>query len=80
MKALKIVLFGIAGLWRTDSEVGEAFTMLTTEPGHDIRPYHNRQIVVLPPTDFARWLDPMVPARELFKPLPAGSLKVEQVC
>jgi putative SOS response-associated peptidase YedK len=73
-------IFAIAGLWRTDPTVGEAFTMLTTEPGEDVRPYHNRQIVVLPPTDFARWLDPQVPAQEVLKPLPAGSLSVEQIC
>ena len=72
--------FGIAGLWRKDETVGEAFTMLTTEPGDDVRPYHNRQVVVLPPAEFGRWLDPSVPARELAKPLPAGSLQVEQVC
>lgn len=71
--------FAIAGLWRTDSTVGEAFTMLTTEPGQDVRPYHNRQVVVLPPTDFARWLDPAVPGLEVLKPLPPGSLSVEQI-
>ena len=73
-------IFAIAGLWRTDPTVGEAFTMLTTEPGEDVRPYHNRQIVVLPPSDFARWLDPQVPAQEVLKPLPAGRLSVEQIC
>lgn len=73
-------LFGIAGLWRTDPNVGEAFTMLTTEPGEDTRPYHSRQIVVLRPSDFGRWLNPSVPAGELAKPLPAGSLEVEQTC
>ena len=72
--------FAIAGLWRTDDQVGEAFTMLTTEPGEDVKPYHNRQIVILPPSDFARWLDPSVPAAELCKPLPAGNLSVQQVC
>jgi len=72
--------FGIAGLWRAVPDVGEAFTMLTTEPGSDIAPYHNRQIVVLPPSEFGSWLDPAVPARELLKPLPAGSLEVAQVC
>lgn len=71
--------FAIAGLWRTDPAVGEAFTMLTTEPGEDVRPYHNRQVVVLPPTDFARWLDPAVPGREVLRPLPPGSLSVEQI-
>jgi putative SOS response-associated peptidase YedK len=72
--------FAIAGLWRRDDVVGEAFTMLTTEPGDDIRPYHNRQVVVLPPGEFGRWLDPSVSAGDVLKPLPAGSLNVEQVC
>ena len=72
--------FAIAGLWRTDPTVGEAFTMLTTEPGEDVKPYHNRQIVILAPDDFGRWLDPAVPAGQLCRPLPAGSLNVEQIC
>ena len=71
--------FCIAGLWRVDAKVGEAYAMLTTEPGPDVAPYHNRQVVVLPPADWARWLDPAVPAAELMRPLPAGSLEVEQV-
>ncbi len=71
--------FAIAGLWRRDAAVGEAFTMLTTEPGEDVRPYHGRQVIVLAPRDFGRWLDGQVPAHEVLKPLPAGSLKVEQI-
>jgi putative SOS response-associated peptidase YedK len=39
--------FCIAGLWRTTGAVGQAFTMLTTEPGPDVAPYHNRQVAVL---------------------------------
>jgi putative SOS response-associated peptidase YedK len=73
-------MFAIAGLWRSDPGVGEAFTMLTTEPGEDVRPYHNRQVVVLPPSEFGRWLDPSVPATEVLKPLPSGSLDVAQIC
>ena len=71
--------FGVAGLWREDAEVGEAFTMLTQEPSPDVAPYHSRSIVILPPAECARWLDHAIPARELIKPLPAGSLLVEQV-
>jgi putative SOS response-associated peptidase YedK len=73
-------IIAVAGLWRKDAQVGEAFTMLTTEPGPDIAPYHNRQIVVLPPCDWTRWLDTSVPASEVLKPLPAGSLDVAQIC
>ena len=39
--------FCIAGIWRTDNDVGEAFTLLTAPPGPDIAPYHDRQIVIL---------------------------------
>ena len=72
--------FGIAGLWRSNDQVGEAFTMLTAPPGPDVAPYHNRQIVVLPPSDFARWLDAAVPAADVLRALPAGSLEIEQIC
>ena len=71
--------FGIAGLWREDAAVGEAFTMLTAEPNADVALYHNRGIIVLAGADMARWLDPAIPSRELLKPLPAGSLAVTQV-
>ena len=71
--------FCIAGLWRADAKVGEAFTMLTCPPGEDIAPYHDRQVVVLGRDAWARWLDPAVPAAELCRPLPAGSLAVEAV-
>src|SRR4051812_35305825 len=69
-------VFALAGLWRTDPAVGEAFTMLTTEPGEDMKPYHNRQVVVLPPGDFAPWLDPKIRAAEVLKPLPPNALGV----
>jgi putative SOS response-associated peptidase YedK len=69
--------FCIAGLWRTDPAVGEAFTMLTCPPGPDIEPYHGRQVVVLGRDDWARWLDPAIPSGELCRPLPAGSLTVQ---
>ncbi|MEA3014420.1 MAG: hypothetical protein QOD42_2965 [Sphingomonadales bacterium] len=71
--------FGIAGLWRIDEKVGEAFTMLTAEPNEDVAPFHDRGIVVLGGDDIARWLDPAIPSRELLRPLPAGSLAVERI-
>lgn len=71
--------FAIAGLWRTDPDIGEAFTMLTCAPGPDIAPYHGRQPAVLGRGNWARWLDPAVPADALLGPMPAGALAVEQV-
>jgi putative SOS response-associated peptidase YedK len=70
--------FGIAGLVRA-WQGGEAFTMLTTEPGPDVAPYHSRQIAILERRDWAPWLDPNASAEDLLRPLPAGSLAVEQV-
>lgn len=69
----------IAGLWRTDPAVGEAWTMLTCPPGPDVAPYHSRQVVVLTPPDYARWLDGSGSVAELCQPLPAGSFDVERV-
>lgn len=52
---------------------------LTTEPGPDVAPYHSRQVVVLGPQDWARWLNPNVPATDVLGPAPAGTLAVAQV-
>jgi putative SOS response-associated peptidase YedK len=72
-------IFCIAGIWRDTPDVGEAFTMLTMEPGPDIAPYHDRQIVILDRSTWADWLDPSVSAKSLMKALPPGTLQVEQV-
>ncbi|WP_066803302.1 SOS response-associated peptidase [Sphingomonas asaccharolytica] len=71
--------FCIAGIWRAHPEVGEAFTMLTMDAGEDIAPYHHRQIVPLAPEQWAAWLDPTVPAKEVLRYLPAGSLPAVRV-
>jgi putative SOS response-associated peptidase YedK len=71
--------FCIAGIWRMNEQVGEAFTMLTMAPGPDIAPYHDRQVAVLDRAQWADWLDASVPARSVLKPLPAGTLDVTQV-
>jgi putative SOS response-associated peptidase YedK len=72
-------IFAIAGIWRETTDVGEAFTMLTMEPGPDIAPYHDRQIVILEREAWADWLDPSVSAKSLIRALPEGALSVEQV-
>ena len=70
--------FCIAGLWRPAGE-GAVFTMLTVDPGPDVAPYHNRQIVVLDRDDWATWLDLTIAAEHLVAPSRAGTLRVEQV-
>ena len=48
--------------------------MLTTAPGPDVVPYHNRQVVVLRPQDWSAWLHLTKTEAELLQPLPKGSL------
>lgn len=70
----------IAGLWREgEGNQPPSFAMLTTEPGPDVEPYHNRQVAVLWPADWTAWLHLTKPEPELLRPLPAGSLIVETV-
>jgi putative SOS response-associated peptidase YedK len=58
---------------------GDAFTLLTTEPGADVAPMHNRQVVILERADWQAWLDLTRREADLLRPLPAGSLMVDQV-
>ena len=69
-------MIGIAGLVRESPGIGEAFTMLTCEPGPDVAPYHSRQVALLPSSGWRAWLDHSTPASELLGPLPAGTLSV----
>ncbi|MBA3811522.1 MAG: SOS response-associated peptidase [Caulobacteraceae bacterium] len=53
-------IFCFPGLWdvadTTDGRI-ESFTIITTAPGPDCEPYHNRQPVILEPDQWATWLD-----------------------
>lgn len=71
--------FCIAGLWRADAKVGEAFTMLTMPPGPDVTPYHDRQVVILERSAWADWLDSRIPASSVITQLPAGTLSAQLV-
>jgi len=66
----------IAGLWKTVGDQ-DYFTMLTTEPGPDVAPIHDRQIVVVTPKRFGDWLYDA--NRELLVPAPAGTFDVELI-
>jgi putative SOS response-associated peptidase YedK len=63
--------FWIAGIVREG-----AFTLLTTAPGPDVAPFHDRQIVTLPPEAGPAWLSLSRPPGEILKAGPAGSLAV----
>jgi putative SOS response-associated peptidase YedK len=53
--------------------------MLTTSPSEDVAPWHDRQVVVLRPSDWSAWIYLTKPEAELLRPLPAGSINVETV-
>lgn len=72
-------VMGIAGLWSEDEDGSLSFTMLTTMPGPDIAPIHDRQVCVLRPQDWTAWLFLTRPEAELLGPLPEGTLVVEVV-
>jgi len=72
-------VMGIAGLWSEAEDGALSFTMLTTKPGPDVAPVHDRQVCVLRPEDWAAWLFGSKPQGELLRPLPAGTLVVEVV-
>lgn len=72
-------VMGIAGLWSEDNDSALSFTMLTTQPGPDVAPIHDRQVCVLRPGDWAAWLFLTKAEAELLRPLPGGSLTVEVV-
>ena len=68
--------FAIAGIMRSDPQIGEAFTLLTVPPGPDIASYHNRQIALLTPLHWRAWLDGSAPSKDLLRPSAAGELRV----
>ena len=63
--------FWIAGVVRDG-----CFTMLTTAPGSDIAPYHDRQIVTLAPDQGMAWLNLSQPEQAILRPSPAGAFQV----
>jgi len=71
--------FCFAGLWRPMPQGGEAFTLLTTDPGPDVAPIHDRQVVILDQSDWSAWLEQTGNEADLLRALPAGSLDAEQV-
>ena len=68
--------FAIAGLLRPNTDVGEAFTLLTAPPGPDVGRYHNRQIALLRPDQWKNWLDGSARSLDLLHPTAAGELDV----
>ncbi len=54
--------------------------MLTTVPGPDVAPYHDRQIVVLPQGASIHWLDLFTVEDLILRSSAPGAVNVERVC
>ncbi len=65
--------FAFAGLWEHWEESGgsavETCTILTTAAKATLSPIHDRMPVILPPPDYALWLDSGISDRDRLLPL-----------
>ena len=52
------------------------FSLLTTAPGSDVAPYHDRQIVTLAPDQGMAWLNLSQPEQVILRAPPAGAFQV----
>jgi putative SOS response-associated peptidase YedK len=66
--------FWIAGLVKEG-----CFTLLTTEPGPDVAPYHDRQIVTFAPAVGLDWLTLSRPMADMLRPPPGGTFTAQTV-
>jgi len=75
-------LFALAGLWdRWESPVEgviETCTLLTTTANAVLAPIHDRMPVIVPPTEYGRWLDPALLNTDSLAPL-LGSFPPEDM-
>ncbi len=74
-------IFCFPGLWdvaeTTDGRI-ESFTIVTTAPGPDCAPYHNRQPVILERDQWAIWLDTDADHEPFLKAGMEGVIAVER--
>jgi putative SOS response-associated peptidase YedK len=72
--------FKLAGsdwFWLAGIVKDGCFSLLTTAPGPDMAPFHDRQVAPLAPLAGLDWLRLSRPAAEILQPLPAGALTHE---
>jgi putative SOS response-associated peptidase YedK len=65
----------LAAVWRAGE--GDAFSLLTTEPGPDVAPYHTRGVIPVAVERWADWLFAEDFPADIIAPPPAGRLVVE---
>lgn len=78
--------FAFAGLWehwRRDDQTIESCTIITTDANELMQPLHDRMPVILPPAEYASWLDPRPDRGEvlqrLLRPYPSEEMRAYPV-
>ena len=78
--------FCMAGLWERwrSPDRGEVhtFTVITAQPNDLMRPLHDRMPVIVPPSDFDRWLnhgERLDALASMLTPFPAGEMEAHPV-
>lgn len=72
--------FCFAGLWKpADGLKPASYTLLTTTPGPDDAPIHDRQMVIIERHRWREWLHLHESDQGILAPLPEGSLHVERI-
>ena len=75
--------FAFAGLWERwqgpEGSLVESCTLITTEANELISHLHDRMPVILPPSEYALWLDPGIPDGRRLIPLlqPSPTMELE---
>jgi putative SOS response-associated peptidase YedK len=71
--------FVMAALWRpAQGDWPASFSLLTRDPGPDVRPFHDREIIIVPKPLWRAWLFDESFEGDDLPALPAGSLRVVQ--
>jgi putative SOS response-associated peptidase YedK len=73
--------FGLAGIWENwkDPASGDwirTFAIITIDANELVAEIHDRMPVIIPPSDYARWLSDEPDPRDLMRPFPAGLMRM----
>src|SRR5215472_19285142 len=72
---------GVGGLWENwkdpaSSDWIRTIAVITTDANELVSTIHNRMPLILPPSDYARWLSDEPDPRELMRPFPSAPMRM----
>jgi putative SOS response-associated peptidase YedK len=82
MHGAVVAIAGVWERWERDGTVSESCALLTCAANARVRPVHDRMPVLIPPADYARWLDAQATPTALdalLAPAPDASLALHPV-